>query len=504
MKKQRIISWILAIAMLLPLASCSETTVEETKSGAGEAAVEQPAGENEEVIEEETRLPLGVPEKSDFGGQDIKFLVWTHPSWVSTVREYRDIYSEGLNGEAINDTVYNRNLKVQENYNVIISQERMDLGQISGTLSKEVTAGTNTYSVYYPRLYEGASMYQKNYFHNLLDLENLDLTQPWWDTSCVDALSVVGRLPAVATSLNVNDKDATAAVAFNKDAAANYQLEDLYTIVREGRWTYDKVSELADAVDTDTNGDGVMGEDDFLGLLGGNDVMPAFWFGAGSNMITKNENDEFVFSFGSERDIDAAVKVIQMMNQTWFLNHHDSSRISSTDDTFYRQLFENGRALIFWMRLDDVTNMRAGETEFGILPTPKYEEAQNSYYNYVSQHTTGIMSLPITLAGDQLTAVTTVLEAMAYESHYTLIPEYIESSLKTKHSRDAESADMLDIIISSRIWDPMVIYDFGSFNAGFGALGPNNNTDIASFLRKNKKIVEKMIEKFVESQAEME
>ena len=231
---KRIISWLLAAAMLLPLASCSETTTDEGKTDAENAAAEQPAGESEEIIEEETRLPLGIPETADFGGQDIKFLVWTHPSWVATVREYRDIYSEGINGEAINDTVYNRNLKVQDNYNVIISQERMELGQISGTLSKEVTAGTNTYSVYYPRLYEGASMYQKNYFHNLLDLENMDLTQPWWDTSCVKALSVVGRLPAVATSLNVNDKDATAAVAFNKDAAANYQLEDLYTIVREG------------------------------------------------------------------------------------------------------------------------------------------------------------------------------------------------------------------------------------------------------------------------------
>ena len=44
-----------------------------------------------------------------------------------------------------------------------------------------------------------------------------------------------------------------------------------------------------------------------------------------------------------------------------------------------------------------------------------------------------------------------VLEAMAAISHYDLIPADMESSLKTKHSRDAESAEMLDMIFQNRI-----------------------------------------------------
>ena len=84
------------------------------------------------------------------------------------------------------------------------------------------------------------------------------------------------------------------------------------------------------------------------------------------------------------------------------------------------------------MRLDDVTNMRAGEADFGIIPTPKYEESQDAYYSMVSQHTTGLLSVPITLTGDKLSEVGMVLEALAAESHYTLIPEYIETSLKIK------------------------------------------------------------------------
>ena len=247
----------------------------------------------------------------------------------------------------------------------------------------------------------------------------------------------------------------------------------------------------------DLNGDGqMMPDDDLYGLLGGNDVMAAFFYGSGSSLVTHDETGAFALTFGSERDINAATKVVEMMNQKWFMNHHT---ISNTDDTYYRQLFESGHGLFFWMRLDDVTNMRAGEADFGIIPTPKYEESQDAYYSMVSQHTTGLMSVPITLTGDKLSEVGMVLEALAAESHYTLIPEYIETSLKTKNSRDAESADMLDIIINNRVFDPMLIYNFGGFADSFMELGKNNNTDIASFLKSKQKVVDKMIKKTTEA-----
>ena len=96
-----------------------------------------------------------------------------------------------------------------------------------------------TYDVVYPRLYEAAGMYQKHYFQNLMEVPHLDFDMPWWDSNCVNSLSTNGILPAVATSINVNDKDATAAVAFSKPGAEDNGLEDLYTAVREGRWTFD-------------------------------------------------------------------------------------------------------------------------------------------------------------------------------------------------------------------------------------------------------------------------
>lgn len=496
-KPQKLLAILLALLMTSSaMLSCSdkgssdadETTP--TSSGETEISEETPA----ETVEE--RIKPNIPANADFGGDEIRFLFWEVESWVGTVRECRDIYSEGITGEAINDAVYNRNAKIEDAYKVKIALDVKPYGDIAGIISQAVTGGDSTYDVVYPRLYEAPSLYQKAYFHNLHNVENIDLSQPWWDQNSIESLECMGNLPCVATSINVNDKDATAALAFNKTIASNNQLEDIYTVVREGKWTYDKLSALADATYTDTNGDGVMKpDDDVYGLLGKNDVMVAFWHGCGSRLVTHDDSGSFALTYGTERDINATIAVVNLMNQPWFMNHH----VEGIDDIHYRELFETGHGLFFWMRLDEVTNMRNGDADFGIIPTPKYDETQDNYYGMVSQHTTGLLSIPITQAGETLAEIGMVLEAMAAESHYTLIPEYIETSLKTKNSRDAESADMLDIIINNRVFDPMLIYNFGGFADAFMDLGQNNNTDIASFIKSKEKVVSKMITKTVDA-----
>ena len=505
-KLKRITAVLIALLMLVPtLASCSDNTPAETKETTSQQETAQTAESTDasadESETEDERIKPNIPESADFGGDDITFLHWYNPAWTETVRQSRDIYAEGITGEAINDAVYNRNVKIEDAYKVKIALQLEQSTDIASMVGQQVTAGDSTYDVVYQILSAAPALIQKSYFHNLFNVPNIDLEKPWWDQNSISSLSTMGILPLVSTSINVNDKDATAALAFNKTIASNNQLEDLYTLVREGKWTYDKLTEMAEATYNDSNGDGTMTPDDVYGFLGGRDVIDSLYHGSGSQFITKNENDEFVFTFGTERDVDVISKGIDIVNSVWYFNHH---AWKDQSDILYRQIFETGHGLFFWMRLDDVTNMRAGDADFGIIPIPKYEEAQDKYYSLVSQHTTGLMSIPITCAGDELSMVGMVLEALAAESHYTLIPEYIETSLKTKNSRDAESADMLDIILGNRVFDPMNVYSFANFGDAIMDAADANNKDMASLIKSKEKLVNKSIEKVLKAVSAVE
>ena len=505
-KLKRITAVLIALLMLVPtLASCSDNTPAETKETTAQQETAQTAESTDasadESETEDERIKPNIPESADFGGDDITFLHWYNPAWTETVRQSRDIYAEGITGEAINDAVYNRNVKIEDAYKVKIALQLEQSTDIASMVGQQVTAGDSTYDVVYQVLSAAPALIQKSYFHNLFNVPNIDLEKPWWDQNSISSLSTMGILPLVSTSINVNDKDATAALAFNKTIAENNQLEDLYTLVREGKWTYDKLTEMAEATYNDSNGDGTMTPDDVYGFLGGRDVIDSLYHGSGSQFITKNENDEFVFTFGTERDVDVISKGIDIVNSSWYFNHH---AWKDQSDILYRQIFETGHGLFFWMRLDDVTNMRAGDADFGIIPIPKYEEAQDKYYSLVSQHTTGLMSIPITCAGDELSEVGMVLEALADQSHYTLIPEYIETSLKTKNSRDAESADMLDIILGNRVFDPMNVYSFANFGDAIMDAADANNKDMASLIKSKEKLVNKSIEKVLKAVSAVE
>lgn len=60
----------------------------------------------------------------------------------------------------------------------------------------------------------------------------------------------------------------------------DHDLGDLYTIVQEGTWTFDRFQTMCETVLQDVNGDGAMGEDDIYGYTARSSaVMPAFWVG---------------------------------------------------------------------------------------------------------------------------------------------------------------------------------------------------------------------------------
>lgn len=102
-------------------------------------------------------------------------------------------------------------------------------------------------------------------------------------------------------------------ILFNKQLAENYDIEDLYTVVDEGRWTIDYLAEKAAAVYVDTNGNGTRDMDDTYGFVGdevtGLDVWPAAF---DIPLIAANDSGELEVVTNSEKMVSGLEKILNL------------------------------------------------------------------------------------------------------------------------------------------------------------------------------------------------
>jgi ABC-type glycerol-3-phosphate transport system substrate-binding protein len=503
------ISFILIFALIL--FSCgdnTETAPDNSGGSQNQAAAENQNGE-QAAPESETaapeRLAPDLPAEN-FGGYTFNFLVHLYDGgdWVNETP--LEILAEQEIGEPVNDAVYRRNMTITEKYNFEITMTPNS--DVRAALSRAVRAGDN--------IYDATVMYGdhvQNIVTNdlLIDTSHLpyiDLDKPWWDPA-IRSLSIINKNFLLAGDLLILDNEATNAILFNKKLMADLGLDLPYDTVREGKWTFDALHDIIrNGAAADLNGDGFMSAfEDRWGFCVFNDTIHALLVSGGGSLALKDENDIPYMSFTSPRNIAVLDKVFDMLfNPDYVLfarNIPPIGRQAATGLEVYKAGFEEDRILFLWARMRVVELFRGMESDFGIIPLPKFDEAQQNYYSIVNPFTTALLGVPKN--AENLERVSIILEALAAESRYTLRPAYYDVVLQRKYTRDEESSEMLDIIFNSRVFDIGGVYSFGNVYRDFLDLGaPNYNTNVTSFYERRIGAMDAAIERVVEIFREME
>lgn len=397
------------------------------------------------------RLYPELPE-TNFDGYEMKFLVRDN--------EYRvkEICVEEENGDPINDAVYKRNRIVEEKYGVSISSEAVEY---PGTfIQKLINSGDCPYDVMIEATIDSVNLSAKNMLVDLKTVPHLDFSQPWWDGTLTKELTIGGKLFCNVSDLIVSDKDGTWAILFNKNLIQNYGFEDPYKLVTENKWTMGKFYEMSRSVSADLNGDGKYNVlDDMFGFCTEPYNIFVMAIGAGCQLAGKDENDLPVMSVNNQRFLTVYDKITEIHKDISTLN---ANTITGLPNAWYDGMipaFSDGRILFYMGSIAAVPLFRGMEQDFGILPIPKFDEAQEKYYSTMSVYNNGAIYIPTT--NTDLDRTGFLIEALSAESKYILIPAYYDVTLKTKLSRDDDSSVMLDIIFGSRINDIGAIYNFG-------------------------------------------
>ncbi len=448
--QKRILASLLAALLLC---SACQKDVPVTPSATTDTEADTKSAEVETETEStETYLPDDLPDGLDFGGASYTIFARSELDWG------REMCVEELNGEIINDAIFNRNQSVNERLNVVIGQEIApgvwgNEVSFNDTIRQMVMAGDNTYQLVAGYAYYITALAKDGTFMNLLNVPYIDFEKPWWNSDLRDELTVYNQLYFACGDLSWSMISSAFCLFFNKDFAAKYELPDLYETVLSNAWTYDAMYDMVASVAVDLNGDGVMNEYDQYGLTmpkGTNDDM---LFAAFDQPLTAwDESGNMQILLGSEKAENIAEKLIALID-----NNGGAFCGQQSGDNIDHKPFLDGHALFASSTLSFVTGtLRDTNIAYGIIPFPKYDEFQKKYQTLASD-AYSLFCVPATAGDPEL--IGAVTEALGSESYRTVTPAYFETALKAKYSKDEASSQMLDLIRDG------LMFNFGFVNS---------------------------------------
>jgi len=437
----------------------------------------------------------------DMGGYVFKFGTRDddapyHPYAVHT----RDLYADTETGDLINDATYKRNTYIEEKYNCKFEMdsfiESSGEDQANKIVERSVKAGDKSYDLLMTHMMMGVDTATKGCFYDIAAFPNIDITKPYWNKGANEGCSIGNRLFYGLSDLSFSTNENLYCIFFNKQFIQDYNIEDPYQLVKDNKWTFDKFAEVIKNGTIDLNGDGKWDDKDQYGYI--STAAVNFLWAGGGHMMKKDEFDIPVIDFVNERTLSVYDKTFAIVNDA---NSYSKETQWFTGDTRGGiTMFDNSQGVFYGNQLCRVNELRNTKFDFGIIPYPILNSAQERYYAYVDGHAS-MMAIPLNLPNPEWTGM--IIEELSYLSYKDILPVYYDVVLNVKMVRDEESIEMLKILFDSKVFDPA--YIMGSeFWTMWNDQINQNKTDFVSTYEKREASVLKALQKKIDAILELE
>lgn len=430
-------------------------------AGCGETA---PAGDTTETTTaEETAEPRdGIPEGLDLGGQTVNITIGDYSDawWI-------DMYADEQTGNRLNDVIYDTIVNVESRLNVELEYYRESfawatMSKYETKITSQILAGDPGFDI----LFSGSTNFSAlltdgHYFGNLAELKYVDLERPWYNQHSLECIPD-DYVDFVLGEFAIGNVDNTYCFYFNQTLLNSMGIkENIYAIVDEGKWTLDKLSTLIKGGWADLNGNTEQDAEDRWGLtFGDQNKYCGFLKSCGMDMYRLTD-EGFVFEYDNERAVNTLAKLRSIIFDSGEARYADVNtgdqawQYATGGSNYASKPFVNGNVMFTASLVADAQVLVPELSfEWGILPYPKYDETMDKYQSVLQRYIYAM--IPSTLTDTD--AAGAVLEALSSETYYSVIPEYVEVSLKVRYSPDEDAARMFDLIRNNIVNDPGEIY----------------------------------------------
>lgn len=438
--KKKYLAFLLA-ALILSMGGCGGAT-EETQ--------------NTDNIPQETETEAAdVPETTildtlpaeDLGGMTFRMLGVSYPT-------RRNFPAEEDTGEMVNDALAKRDMMVSERLNVVIQTQAEETGaNVTQIVKDTVLAGDNVCDVIISdiatslkSLMTGGSLY------DMRTIDNLTLEENWWSYGMYESSSIDGRQYITMGDISPMKYYAPYCMAYNLKLGEDYGYGDLYAEVLNGTWTVDLFNTMLQDANHDLDGDGDIDAEDFHGYAHvPTDITAwAHYIGAGQMLSTVDSEGKIIIPIGDGNSVEVMEAVKEILGY--------SSNLPMGNVTM--DMFMEDRALFYGNSYSGIiANFRDMESDFNVIPTPKYNEQQEKYYSFINTHCLGGVAIPATCPNPDIVGLVT--ETLCRMSYLEVRPALYETTMKSKVARNAENAQVMDIIFDNTYIDCNGLFNIG-------------------------------------------
>ncbi len=482
MKTTKLVSLLVLAAMTLGMIACGNPTPTPAETTAAPAVTEAAATTDTEAPAKKSLLrDTADAEIEKLGLKDYTFNIYMRKK--GSMWSVSDLKAEELNGDIFNDTIFKRYAAIEERFGCSMEMQ-YSAGDHAAELSTYINANDNTYDFAFPSAQQCATFAQQGLLYDLYDVEYFDMESGNWNRMFCDEIEWQGRLYFAVGDMSTNGYRSVRIFLFNKALHAQNQFEDIYTLVREGKWTLDKMNTMATTAAADLNGDSQMSSTfDRFGMAWQSAISGyTLFYGADQRLTVKGEDGLPRLALTDETTQTAFEKIRSIITdkETYYLG----------TDAEVPVIFKEGRSFFYTGVLNVTEQMRDTEFDFGIIPTPKYDEAQAQYVQYVDSWCPSPVVVPINVKDVARSGF--MIQLLAETGAEYTKPAYYDVVLTSKYARDPDSVEILDIIVNNFRLDNAVLYDWaGCSKAVLSSF--TGDTGLASVAARLEKQVAKMI-----------
>lgn len=435
----------------------------------------------------------------NYSGRDIRFMTLDY-LWDMYIYLDRDVDDT----DRLDAAVYARDRFIEEKYgckiDVYEQQWNWSIPGYANEVYKVLASGDDMYDVIYVPINAQPSIIIEGRLYNLDGVKTLQLEEDWWDNSINDGYRIGDNLYFASGSLMLQSFDSAWAIFFNQKLINEYKLDNPYDLVKNDGWNLDKLMEICRGVANVNssgsfewgNGDG----DQLYGISAHPNLPDKLIYASGERYVKEDGDGKLYFAAGeSQRFVDVATK---LMN---FLSFEGNLRASSEElgkeGAGYMYPFVNDRAVFLGAEIKTGRFLKSKgyETEYGIVPLPKYDANQKEYYTPIVENLL-VFTIPTTCRNPE--EIGTIIDAMTYLGYTDVLPEYYNQTLFRGLNND-EDGEMLDIISGSRGvdiayfygWNPDLAWKIG--NSIF-----TSQSDFASSIAEEKEAIALKISDWLE------